>query len=486
VRTGIGDRRRLIVLIGLLLVLGFAGTSFFGFMASRQALRASISENELPVTSDTVYSEIQRDLIRPIFIASMMASDTFLRDWLLDGERSPEDMVKYLSEVRRKYDAFTSFLVSDRSRLYYQSDRVLKSVLEAEPRDAWYFRVKAMSDPYEINVDRDLAHADALTVFINYRVLDYEGGFLGAAGVGINVAAIGSMTAAYRQQFGRSVYFVDRGGKIVAGMPGGMDSLQSSAAPADIRSIEGLAGIAPAVLAAERGSYQYGRDGRRWLLNVRRVDELGWQLFVEKDEGPALAGIGEALRLNLAICAAITAAVLVLTSLTINRFQSRLEHTATVDGLTGLLNRPALGLLAEQAFKDMRREGRPLCLLMADLDDFKAVNDRFGHQAGDEVLVRSSSALKACLRESDLACRWGGEEFLVILRSCSASEALSLAERIRAAIAEAPPGRPSVTASLGVAERAPSEELDSLVRRADAALYRAKAEGRNRVSAAGS
>jgi diguanylate cyclase (GGDEF)-like protein len=477
-KTGIGERRRLVALIAALLTAGLGSTSYFGFMASRQALRASIAENELPVTSDTVYSEIQRDLVRPIFISSMMASDTFLRDWILAGERTPEDMVKYLSEVRSKYDAFTTFLVSERSRLYYQSDRVLKTVRVDEARDAWYFRVKAMQAPYEINVDLDLAHADTLTVFINYRVLDFRGAFIGAAGVGINVAAIGAMTAEYRQKYGRSVYFADGEGRIVAGSPGGMAA--GAASPTDIRGIEGLAGIAAKVLSAERGSYQYRRGGKDWLLNVRMVSELGWRLFVEKDADADASGIRSALWLNLAICAAITALVLLLTSLTINSYQSRLERTATVDGLTGLLNRTALDLLAEHALKDMKRSGGRLCMLIADLDEFKAVNDGFGHQAGDEVLVRSAKALRSCLRESDLACRWGGEEFLVLLRSCGLDEALAIAEKVRAAIASADSGGPRITASLGVAERGPDESFDGLARRADSALYRAKAEGRNR------
>ncbi len=483
-RTGIGDRRRLIVLIASLLTLGFAGTGFFGFTASREALRASIADNELPVTSDTVYSEIQRDLVRPILISSMMASDTFLRDWILEGEKTPSDMVKYLGQVRSKYDAFTSFMVSDRSRIYYQSDRVLKSVSEKEDRDEWYFRVKAMEAPYEINVDRDFAHADALTVFINYRVLDYQGRFIGAAGIGINIAAIAGMTAEYRQKYGRSVYFVDKDGRIVAGAPGGMDALMGNAAPKSIRDVEGLSGIASSLLAAERGSFQYARGGKKWLLNVRMVSELGWRLFVEKDEDSALAGIRNAFRLNLAICAAITAIVLVLTSLTINRFQSRLERTATVDGLTGLLNRPALGILADQAFRDMKRDGSSLCLVIVDLDNFKSVNDGYGHQTGDAVLVRSTQAMRSCLRESDLACRWGGEEFLIVLRSCALAEALAIAEKIREAVASSDVDGPSVTASLGAAERAPDEDFDGLVRRADAALYTAKNQGRNRAFAA--
>jgi diguanylate cyclase (GGDEF)-like protein len=484
VKTGLGETRRLVILIAALMTLGFAGTSFFGFMASRQALRASIAENELPVTSDTVYSEIQRDLVRPIFISSMMASNTFLRDWILTGEKTPADMLKYLKDVRDKYEAFTSFMVSDRSRLYYQSDRVLKSVSETESRDQWYFRVKAMKEPYEINVDRDLAHADALTVFINYRVLDYKGAFLGVAGIGINVAAIGAMTVEYRQKFGRSVYFVDGSGKIVAGAPGGMAQDSAASVPVDIHAIGGLSGLASKALSAERASFVYRRGGRVWLLHVRVVKELGWRLFVEKDEGSALGGIRNALGLNLAICAAITALVLALTSLIISRFQTRLERTASVDGLTGLLNRPALDILADQAFKEMKRDGRPLSLLIADLDNFKNINDGFGHQAGDTVLVRSVSAIRSCLRDSDLACRWGGEEFLLILRSCGLAEALIIAEKIRSAIAGAESGSLRITASIGVAERESGEDFDCLLKRADAALYRAKAAGRDRALAA--
>lgn len=206
---------------------------------------------------------------------------------------------------------------------------------------------------------------------------------------------------------------------------------------------------------------------------------------MEKDEGSALAGIHAAFTLNLAICVAITAIALLVTGLTINRFQFRLERTAAVNGLTGLLNRPALAILAEQAFKEMNRDGRPICLMIADLDHFKEVNDAYGHQAGDAVLLRSTEAIRSCLRDSDLACRWGGEEFLVILRSCALGEALAVAEKIRKAIGATGPSAPRVTASLGVAERAPAEDFESLVHRADSALYRAKGVGRDRSCGSG-
>jgi len=128
--------------------------------------------------------------------------------------------------------------------------------------------------------------------------------------------------------------------------------------------------------------------------------------------------------------------------------------------------------------------------VLADLDDFKAVNDRHGHPTGDEVLREFARTLKDCLREIDLAGRWGGEEFAVILPGTDLEGAMQLAERIREALAArvivSPLGeRLSVTASFGVAEWGGSGSWSDLLAAADAALYEAKRKGKNRVEAAG-
>ena len=150
----------------MLLACGFLATSLLSYFSSRSAIRDGIINTELPLTSDTVYSEIQKDLIRPVLIASMMAQDTFLRDWVLSGEQDTERMTRYLSEVMGKQDIFTSFFVSDRTRTYYQAKGVLKHVEPGTWRDAWYFRLRELKAPYEINVDLDMANQDSLTVFI--------------------------------------------------------------------------------------------------------------------------------------------------------------------------------------------------------------------------------------------------------------------------------------------------------------------------------
>jgi diguanylate cyclase (GGDEF)-like protein len=165
------------------------------------------------------------------------------------------------------------------------------------------------------------------------------------------------------------------------------------------------------------------------------------------------------------------------------------EKQALVDPLTGLANRR----LAEGALEtEVARAGRfdePLALLMSDLDDFKQINDRWGHPFGDEVLREYATALSESIREIDLAGRWGGEEFAVMLPGTDLEGGAALAERIRANLRKrtilAPDGEPvAVTASFGVAAYPEVRGKDELVGAADAALYEAKRAGKDRVARA--
>jgi diguanylate cyclase (GGDEF)-like protein len=479
----LSDKAKLIIVLGLLLGAGFLATTLVSYFVSRDAIRESIVATELPLTSDNVYSEIQKDLVRPILISSMMSRDTFLRDWMMNGERDAEQMTRYLKEVMLHYGAFTSFFVSESSQTYYQSGGILKTVSATEPRDTWYFRVRQMSEPYEINVDPDLANRDKLTIFINYRVFDYNQHFIGATGVGLTVDAVVRMIDDYQQRYERSIYFVDATGRVVLAGKNGIDP--HGAAPTDIRAIDGLRDQATAILSAGKGSFEYRAEGRRHFLNVRYIPELKWYLFVVKEENRALANIQHTLYLNLLLCAAITALVLLIVYFTINRYQRRLEQMATTDNLTGLANRHALELLLDQASREAVRQRTPIAAVMLDVDHFKELNDRRGHLAGDHVLRAVAQTLKDSLRSSDIACRWGGEEFLLILKDTDLSAAARLADNLRAKIAQQEHaldgGSTAVTVSGGVTTYCAGESQESFIARADALLYQAKQEGRNRV-----
>lgn len=160
-----------------------------------------------------------------------------------------------------------------------------------------------------------------------------------------------------------------------------------------------------------------------------------------------------------------------------------LELQATTDPLTGIANRRRLDDEVQRLIAQSRRYGHALSVVLADLDQFKDVNDSYGHEVGDEVLVASVGRLRAAVREADVLGRWGGEEFLLLAPATDHADACALAERCRQRIAEAPLTTHglAVTASFGVATLGPGDDARAVMRRADLALYAAKREGRDRV-----
>lgn len=158
-----------------------------------------------------------------------------------------------------------------------------------------------------------------------------------------------------------------------------------------------------------------------------------------------------------------------------------LEAQAFTDPLTGVANRRRLHDEAERLLTQSRRYHHPLSLVLVDVDWFKSVNDRFGHDVGDEVLIEIVDRVRHTVRNADVLGRWGGEEFLVLAPHTDHAAAYGLAERCRRAIAAGPTAAGDVTASFGVATTGRDDDLRALQRRADLGLYAAKCRGRNRV-----
>ncbi len=170
----------------------------------------------------------------------------------------------------------------------------------------------------------------------------------------------------------------------------------------------------------------------------------------------------------------------------------RLEALAVTDGLTGLFNRRRFEEVLDLEVRRAQRMGTPLCLLMMDVDHFKVYNDTHGHPAGDEVLRTLARLLRERVRATDIACRYGGEEFAVILPGTSRSDGLTLANELRLIVEThpfeheemQPGGRLTISIGVAVYPEDASDEV-ALLRAADQALYRAKQNGRNQVAVVG-
>ena len=165
------------------------------------------------------------------------------------------------------------------------------------------------------------------------------------------------------------------------------------------------------------------------------------------------------------------------------------EMLAGTDPLTGLMNRRAFGEQAETLWNTASRHQRPLALVLFDIDHFKNINDRYGHVAGDKVLVEAAKLIRRICRQGDLPARWGGEEFVLLLPESSLEQAVIVAERLREQFASREVWVKGLSielrASFGVVERDNEASLSELIEKADSWLYQAKSEGRDRICGPG-
>ncbi|MFW5488661.1 MAG: diguanylate cyclase [Desulfovibrio sp.] len=160
-----------------------------------------------------------------------------------------------------------------------------------------------------------------------------------------------------------------------------------------------------------------------------------------------------------------------------------LAFQAATDHLTGLCNRMTFTRLLAEEIGRVKRHTLTSSLIMFDLDDFKHVNDTFGHNVGDQVLIDVAAIIGKSIRQGDILSRWGGEEFLLLAPGCDNDQARGLAEKLRTVMEDNSfGGQPSVTASFGATRILPDETVTDLVERVDRAMYRSKTDGKNRVT----
>jgi diguanylate cyclase (GGDEF)-like protein len=468
----------IVITISVLMIALSISISFINFMVSLRSTETDLKTRSLPLTVDNIYTEIQKHVIEPNLVASMMAHDTFLKDWLINDEQNSDKIIHYLDTIKNKYGMFVAFLVSEKTQSYYTQNGFLERLNSSKPDNAWYFNFKKLQGDNEINLDFNNNLDNSLIMFINHKIYDNDYHFVGATGIGLKISYINDMLKRFRQEYNFTVIFVNEEGQIIL-------SERTDSKIKNLSETPELLSLSDQIFVKDSKILEYQKNGENYLLKTKYIPELDLYLIVEAKLDDFTKNVRQTFYLNLAASLLVTIIITFIILLMIRGYNKKLEFLARNDTLTGLMNRSAFNDSFNDFLHLSKRHGDPLSLIFFDIDNFKTINDTLGHQAGDNVLIRIAELLKIRLRRTDIIGRWGGEEFIVGLVDTDQENAKVIAETLRQAFEEdarlihlAPF---PVTASFGIGTAHTSDTIDTLLTRVDSAMYRAKEFGKNRI-----
>jgi diguanylate cyclase (GGDEF)-like protein len=352
--------------------------------------------------------------------------------------------------------------------------------------DQKFFQVHRDRPDAGLFISRPTLHRGAYAIVLSRRISGADGRFLGVVAGSIRFSYFHDLFGRLNLDPEDSITVLRRDGTVIMRRPFELDVIGRNLAqvPGVMRVVTERSGSYSGVGAVDRISRLFiWRDGTRPLVVLvgKPWDSI---LRLWRKEAIRIGAI------MLALIAFVLGVTLFLAREIDRRAQAedRLEELATTDALTGLKNRRKFDAAIEAEWRRATRQKTPLSLLLIDADHFKAYNDKFGHQAGDEVLIGIAICISDSVRRAgDCAARYGGEEFAVLLPGASPAEALRMAETIRLKVQQWSDGPSVTTVSVGVAGLTPAATMQwsELVKATDQALYAAKANGRNQSVLAG-
>lgn len=619
------------VLICLIIVLGFVLTSYISYHSNRETFERDAQQVSV-LTSESIAREIDAQFTRPVNVSLTMANDSLLKEYL-DGELERLDdpsyeasLTGYLEAYRAKYGYDSVFLASAATTRYYHYNGVNRTLETGDPENDWFYAFLDGEDEYALNVDNDEATDNAITVFVNCRILDEDGGTLGIVGVGFRIDDLRALFASYEQQTETRAYLVDGAGTIEVSTDGRDEGA------VDLFEADGLEALRDESLVRDDDLFRtwYNEAGSSGYLVAQYVPYLDWFLVVDHDTSALDAQIARQFALALLVIAAVIALVLAATTSVFRRYntmiieqtaateqkhrsifqeaaeqlyddiyeidvthnraasesteayfeslgaprnvpfdeaiavvaerQIALEHRQAYldtfkpeavlesyrrgvenltfefkmtedgasyhwiriyahlfvwdedgsvrmlvyrqniddekrrertmfeqmqrDSLTGLFNKAA----TQSHISDLLSDAPDMsfAFFILDIDDFKGANDQLGHGAGDAVLARFASAMRAQFRPYDVVGRIGGDEFVAFAplpdEAAAAAKAGELVKALSMTVlTDAGPCTVSTSAGVAFGQGARTD-FETLYRHADQALYRAKADGKNRFA----
>ena len=463
----------IIILVGFLTV-GLSTYAIYSNLIKEDVLNVS------KLTASNIYGDIGNELTKPIFVSLTMANDNFLKTWIKEEATTPdiqkhrEELQHYLFGIKAKYLYDSVFLVSDQSKVYYHYEGINKTISPDDKHDDWYFNYLSEDLVYDLDVDTDQANQNRLSVFINCRILDDERNLLGVTGVGLEIKYVQALLQSFETEFDLKAMLFSRDGSIQIDSTGDhevTDNLFEASVFRENRDriINNLTGFE--VVEFQNAPY----DG---YFITRYIEDLDWYLMVKKDTSQLAASLNAQISRIALIYIIVTTFVLLFANRIITRHRLEMLALTKTDTPTGLMNRRGFNDRIRDLINNMK-DATSTYIFVFDIDNFKNVNDKYGHLVGDNVLYMIGELATTFVGERGNISRWGGDEFAGFLHGESDEVKILLDqffEELRIHGELSPYG---ITISLGIIKHHPTDSAESLLHRADQALYKAKDLGKN-------
>lgn len=466
---------RVLIAISFIIILGFVAAGLNAYRTYSHIIEED-TLNITRLTSTNIFSEINVELVKPIFVSLTMANDSFVKKWL-QQENEPESIRLYLDDIRTKYGYSSAFLVSSKSLNYYHTDGILKTIRSDNTQDAWYAEFIASGKDNALNVDLDEANQHLLSIFINCRIEDDNGELLGVTGVALTLDQVRHMLLYYQEMLGVEAYLTNTSGMVqVHPNPVYIETLNVFEDPS-LKSERGI------ILSnrEEMVVTKQAAEGVQKYLVSRYIPELDWILFVRNDTTQLQQAFSRQIIEDALVVFIVLLLVLGITLAIMRTYQRRLHTLAVSDDLTGIGNRRVLREELEKLTSASKKEHPVYTLYIIDVDGFKHLNDTKGHHKGDAVLCRIVSVVQKALGPDHTLYRWGGDEFAGILYMDGAAAKTCLEMVCDAVSKDDVLVEDDLTISAGAATSHDKTTPDHLLYQADIALYQAKNAGKNRV-----
>lgn len=455
-------------------IIAIVAMSYFTFREAINSYNKNQHQSIVPL-----FSLATSEVIRPLNVANFMANDPLLIEFVEQEQLDKVSLLQYLQRFSTQYQMLT-FIALDKHNLILDSNN--KNISMSHEKAEWYHRLKNQDN----NQFADIGNSENPHLYFDMKLFNDQDKFIGFIGVAIDLNHFAKQFKKYSERFGYELIFVDQHNNVTLSSNALMktESHQWNNETVNIKDLSWYQQLLSNESIYRPTDTLVTVDSNERIISQMPIQALNWRMFIISPPVNKQSEYWQLLLTRVGIFLMVIMLLFAAFFAIIDYFKNRLVADTEIDFLTKLPNRNYINW----KFEEINCQHKNICVVIADIDHFKAVNDKYGHNVGDDVLKEIAHLLSNNLRREDISSRWGGEEFVLLLPEATIEQTHDIIERIRQSIAtrsftdKTHQHTFNLSVSFGIASNlGQKSQLNDLIEQADQALYQAKDKGRNRT-----